>query len=266
MVTRAAGQEAELARALESLGAEVLLLPVIRFAAPENWEAVDSALKRLESFDWVLFTSRNAVRFFIRRARERNVNVAVSTRLKVGAVGPATAETAREEGLRVDYVANDRTGESLARELAGELHGANVLLPRSDRADERLPKALSAAGAQVTEAVAYRTAAPDGLDPEILARVRSAAVDAMVFASPSAFENLARFIGASKLSSLSLRIAFAAIGPVTARAMREAGARVAVEAADPSAHGVAEAIAAHYGRNVSSASRSVSTEAKETRA
>lgn len=245
VVTRAAGQETELARALESRGAEVLPLPVIRFAAPENWGELDAGLARWKEFDWILFTSRNAVRFFLRRARERNANVA-SAALRIGAVGPATAETAREEGLRVDYIANEHTGESLGRELAGELRGKRVLLPRSDRAGTKLPEALRAAGANVTEAIAYRTAAPEVLDPEILGRVRAATVDAIVFASPSAYRNMAAFMAAGELEAISGRLAMAAIGPVTAGAMREAGARVAIEAGEPSAQGVAAAIAAYF--------------------
>lgn len=258
VVTRAAGEESPLARALEALGAEALRLPVISFAPPEDWGPVDAALDRAASFDWILFTSRNAVRFLCRRARERKLDLrallrsaAAGRAAKLGVVGPATAETAAEEGLRVDYVAKDRTGESLGRELAHEcgeaLRGAEVLLPRSDRADSRLPGALREGGARVTEVTAYRTAVPGILDAEVLARTRRAEVDAIVFASPSAFQNLMLFTGAAELDRLSSRVAFAAIGPVTASAIREAGARVAVEARDPSAAGVAEAIAAYYG-------------------
>ncbi|HWG57937.1 MAG TPA: uroporphyrinogen-III synthase [Candidatus Acidoferrales bacterium] len=246
VVTRAAGQESGLAGALESLGAQVLLLPVIRFAPPENWRDLDAALDAMAAFDWILFTSRNAVRFFLDRARERNISIARAARPKIGAVGPATAQTARAEGLQVDYIAKDHTGESLGRELAQVLRGASVLLPRSNRAGAELPDALRAAGARVTETISYRTAAPEALDPDVSARVRDAKVDAVVFASPSAYQNLAAFFGSAELAALSARIAFAAIGPVTAKAMRDAGARVEIEAADPSAQGVAEAIAAHY--------------------
>jgi uroporphyrinogen-III synthase len=84
-----------------------------------------------------------------------------------------------------------------------------------------------------------------------LDRVRRADVDTIVFASPSAFHNLSDVIGAKHLAELSSRVDFAAIGPTTARALRDAGARVAIEANESSAAGLADAIAKHYQRQVS---------------
>ena len=146
----------------------------------------------------------------------------------------------------MDYVAKNHTGESLARELAEKLRGKRVLLPRSDRADDRLPSVLREAGAEVTEVVAYRTAAPKTLDPQTLQRVRNAEVDAIIFASPSAFHNLQRWIPTTELAALSQRVQFAAIGPTTARALREAGAQIEIEASDASPAALADAIASYY--------------------
>jgi uroporphyrinogen III methyltransferase/synthase len=168
------------------------------------------------------------------------------TNCRTAAVGNTTAEEAIEAGFLVEYVAKNHTGESLGRELAEKLRGKRVLLPRSDRADDRLPSALRAAGAEVTEVIAYRTVAPKAVDPHTLLRVRNAEVDAMIFASPSAFHNLQRWIPAAELAALSQQVQFAAIGPTTARALREAGAQVAVEAADASPATLAEAIASYY--------------------
>ena len=146
----------------------------------------------------------------------------------------------------MDYVAQNHTGEALVRELASELCGRRVLLPRSDRVDDRLPAALRAVGAQVTEAVAYRTAAPEYLDPRVLERVRGGEVDAIIFASPSAFLNLCRWITANELAELSRRVQFAAIGATTAGALRAAGVHVEIEAPEASASALANAIANHY--------------------
>jgi uroporphyrinogen III methyltransferase/synthase len=168
----------------------------------------------------------------------------------IAAVGLATAQAAAEAGFRVDYTAQERSGEGLARELQASLRNRRVLLPRSDRADDRLPTLLREAGAQVTEVVAYRTAVPKTLDTEIVDRVQRADVDAIVFASPSAYHNLTEAMGAKRLTELSSRVDFAAIGPTTARALREAAARVAIEANESSAAGLADAIAKHYQRQV----------------
>ena len=250
VVTRAPEQSAELISALETLGADVLLLSTVEFASPEDSSSLDSALAELSTFDWILFTSQNAVRFFASRFTPLSAPAQVAVRqpenLQAAAVGPATAEAAQKEGFRVEYVAKNHTGESLARELAEKLRGKHVLLPRSDRADDRLPAALRASGADVTEVVAYRTAAPNSLDPEKLRRLRNAEINAILFASPSAFHNLQRWIPAAELATLSRRIQFAAIGPTTARALRDAGAHVAIESSDASAAALANALANHY--------------------
>ena len=153
--------------------------------------------------------------------------------------------------MRVEYVAQTQTGESLAAELRDSVRGRQVLLPRSDRVDDRLPSALREAGATVHEVTAYRTLRPETLDPEILARLRRAEIAAIVFASPSAFHNLAAFVPSAELAALSNQVQFAAIGSTTARALREAGVRVAIESNDSSSAGLADAIAKYYQRQAS---------------
>ena len=129
------------------------------------------------------------------------------------------------------------------------------MLPRSDRGDERIPKALREAGADVTEVIAYRTVQGKNLDAGILARIRRAEVDAVVFASPSAFQNFRSSAGHAEVENLSNQIDFVAIGPTTARAIRESSARVAVEAEEASVPGLAAAITRHYEHPPASARR-----------
>jgi uroporphyrinogen-III synthase len=253
VVTRAPEQAGELVRALEARGAAVLSLPTVSFAPPQNPAEFDAALARLGDFDWILFTSQNAVRFFCRRSTETGLGQTAfgATRARVAAVGSATARAITTEGMRVDYVAQTQTGESLAAELRDSVGGKQVLLPRSDRVDDRLPSALREAGATVHEVVAYRTLPPQTLDGELMGIVRRAEVDAIVFASPSAFHNLAAFVPFTELAALSKRIQFATIGSATTRALREAGVRVAIESNDSSSAGLADAIAKYYQRQTS---------------
>jgi uroporphyrinogen III methyltransferase/synthase len=251
-VTRAPEQAGELIRELERLGAEVLILPTVSFAPPSDWQPVDSALRAIGEFDWILLTSQNAARFLAQRLRELELDAKIVETAKpsIAAVGLATAQAAAQAGFRVDYTAQARSGEGLARELQASLRNRSVLLSRSDRADDRLPNLLREIGAQVTEVVAYRTAVPESLDAGIVDRVQRGEVDAIVFASPSAYRNLSDAMGAKRLAELSSRVDFAAIGPTTARALREAAARVAIEANESSAAGLADAIAKHYQRQV----------------
>jgi uroporphyrinogen-III synthase len=245
--TRAPEQSQELTDALEALGAEVWQLPLVGFAPSEDFSDLDSAFRRFPEFDWVLFTSQNAVRFVFRRGCEvKPRRDKQPARPLVAAVGAATAQAARNLDIRVDYVAQNQTGESLAAELRQKMAGMKVFLPRSDRADDRLPAALRAAGAEVLEVVAYRTTVPESIDPKILESIRKAEVNVVVFASPSAFENFRTAIVPAQLGELSNQVQFAAIGPTTAGAIRDAGARLAIEASESSASALADAIAEYY--------------------
>lgn len=248
VVTRAADQSRELIPALEAQGAQVLLLPLVAFAPPEDWRLLDEQLQKLDTFDAILFLSRNAVRYLFQRCRQLGIKCefAPPNAPLIATVGRATEEALRREGWSVDYVAEGHTAESLARELTPRLMGKNVLLPRGNRGDDVLPNALRQAGARVTEVVAYRTTAPETVAPEILAAIRSAEVDSVVFASPSAYHNLRDLVSAVDLAEISKRVQFAAVGPTTARAIRESGARIAVEAAEPSAAGIVRALAGYF--------------------
>jgi len=238
-------------RELRRMGAEVLLLPAVKFSSLPDVEELDAALQRTSEFDWILFTSQNAVRFFRERCAALELNLGASSprnmpKISIAAVGPATRDTAIQEGFSVDYTAVNHSGEGLAAEMNEKLHGRRVLLPRSDRADDRLPRALRDSGADVTEMVVYRTVAPATFDAAIIAAIRKADVDAIVFASPSAFHNLSNEIGAREFAEISSKVVIAAIGGTTARAVRGAGARCEVEAGDASDVRLAAALERYF--------------------
>jgi uroporphyrinogen-III synthase len=246
VITRALEQSSELKERLEKLGAGVLLLPAVSFFAPSDTIHLDRVIGSLENFDWVFFTSANAVRFFADRCHEVGRDVRVGKMPRCAAVGPATASVAAKAGFTVDYVAQEFQGVALARELAASVAGENILLPRSDRAGRDLPEALKRAGAQVTEVVVYSTGGIGPSEPGVLEAVRDARVDVVSFFSPSAVENLRAKLGAEVMSRLGERAAFAAVGPVTAAALRRAGLPVAIEASESTAESLATAIVKHF--------------------
>jgi uroporphyrinogen-III synthase len=243
VVTRAPEQAEALVHELHRFGAEVVLLPVVAFEAPEDSGPLDSALGELAAFDWVLFTSQNAVRFVSSRLDQLGLKKIAR---RVASVGPATAEVAKQEGFRVNYVATNHTSHGLANELQASVKGQKVLLPRSDRADDHIANALREGGAQVTDVIAYRTVAPETPDQAVLDQIRNGGADVIIFSSPSAFHNLAHFLGVGELLKLAETVQFAAIGPTTAKSMRESGVRVHIEAEEASAAGLADAIVKHY--------------------
>jgi uroporphyrinogen-III synthase len=248
VVTRAPEQAAELNAALSALGAQVLSMPTMSFAAATDFAALDVALDRLSEFDWLVFASQNAVRFASQRlleTRKRASTIAFPA-LSVAAVGQATAAASNAAGFRVTYTAKNASGESLASELAHYVAGKNVLLPRSDRGDARLMNGLREAGAKVTDVIAYRTLGAQDVNAEALGEFRAGQVDAILFASPSAFQNLCDVVPVPEMAMLSLRVNFAAIGPTTAKALREAGVRVAIQPTQSSAILLADAVARFY--------------------
>jgi len=246
VVTRAVEQARELKVRLEDLGATVLLFPAVSFSEPSDATGLDRAIRSLAEFDWILFTSGNAVRFFAGRCRKLGIEPSQGGAYRCAAVGPATASAVAAEGFTVEHVAKEFLGSALAWELGASLAGRKVLLPRSERARPDLPSALKAAGAEVTQVVAYHTGGVGAVDPGVMAAVREARVDLVSFFSPSAIENMRGELGDEVLSRLGLKAALAAVGPVTAAALRRAGLRVAIEAPAATAESMAAAIEGYF--------------------
>lgn len=256
VVTRAPEQAAELVGELQRLGAEALALPAVTFADPLDPAPLDQAIRALHSFHWILFTSQNAVRFFAKRCRllgqMQGIDGRATAEPLVAAVGPVTAEAARKEGLRVDHVANEFWGKALAEELGGRVAGKRVLLPRSDRAENDLPAALRSSGGDVVDVVAYRTGAPGSFDRSVTDAIRRGDVDVVTFLSPSAVHHLMEEVGAETLRQVAGRVALAAIGPVTAGAIREAGLPVEIEAPESTATSLVSAITRYFAQRLPS--------------
>jgi uroporphyrinogen-III synthase len=256
VITRAVEQSRELRECLEELGARVLLLPAVSFFGPSDTMHLDHVIASLESFDWVFFTSANAVLFFTDRCHKVGRDVRAGKGPRCAAVGPATAGAAARAGFAVDYVAQEFQGVALARELGASLEGKHVLLPHSDRAGRDLPNALKGAGAEVTEAIVYHTGGIGPTEAGVLEAVREARVDVVSFFSPSAVENLRTELGAEVVSRLGERAALAAVGPVTAAALRKAGLPVAIEASEATAESMVTAIVKHFSSPTVSQARS----------
>jgi uroporphyrinogen-III synthase len=252
VVTRAPEQAVDLITRLQKLGAEVLLLPAVSFADPKDTAPLDRAIRALGVTDWVLLTSQNAARFFAKRCRALGAlqgnNGWAATRVspQVAVVGPATAEAARKEGFSVAHVASQFRGTALAQELGAQLAGKRVLLPRSDRASAGLPAALRAVGAEVVNVVAYRTATPEAFDPGVLDLIRRGEVDVIALLSPSALHHLVDELGLEALRRVAGSVAFAAIGPVTSSAIREAGLPVEMEAPEATSASLVTVIARYF--------------------
>jgi uroporphyrinogen-III synthase len=247
VITRSAAQSEAIARDLLDRGAIPVVLPLVSFAEPEDFAALDAAIAGIQRSDWMILTSAQAVRSVVKRGGElKRGLVSVESKLKIACVGPVTAEAARQAGLPVAYVSQTHTGAGLAEELGNKLAGAKVVLPRSDRANPDLPVALKRHGAEVSEVIAYRTLRPSAVDEKNLRQIADGAADAILFFSPSAVHHFEELAGGEQLCGLQDKLAITAVGPVTANALRSAGVSRAVVAADTSAAAVMEALEKHF--------------------
>jgi len=238
LVTRRKEQAGRLTALLREAGAEVLEAPAIAIAPPEDPGPLERAVERLAEFDWIAFTSANAVRAFAERgARTLRWPLLAS-------VGPATTAAIEETcGRTPDLVSEgDFRAAGLARAMAAAgVAGKRVLLPLSDRARDTLEMALTAAGAAVERVIAYRTLAPAGSEEALLEALQRG-FDLALFASPSAVENVAAVLGDAARGLPS-----GVIGPITRDAAIAAGLAVVVEAAPSTAEGLVEALRHHFG-------------------
>lgn len=244
VITRAALQSSELYDRLKGCGAVPVLLPLIEFAPPQDYAPLDTALLKWKQFDWVIFTSAYAVQAVMVRAIRFGRNLSKGgAPPRVAVVGPATRDKAEKAGFSVEHTAQTHLGVALAEELgAARLRKQRILLPRSDRANPDLPAALRKLGAEVTEIVAYRTLRPSDADQQGVARVARGEADAILFFSPSAVHTFVELVGRERVAALQNRIAMASIGPVTAKALREAGVQRIVTPAEASAEAVVQAL------------------------
>jgi uroporphyrinogen-III synthase len=252
LVTRSVEQARDLKTRLENVGATVLLFPAVSFSEPADTTELDRAIRSLSKFDWILFTSANAARFFAARCRKLGVKPKRGGKYRCAAVGPATASAVAAEGFPVDHVAKEFLGVALANEMAASLSGRKILLPRSERGRPDLPDALRNGGAHVTEVVAYHTGGVGVVDPEVMRAIREAQVDVISFFSPSAVENMRGELGAEAFSRLAARAALAAVGPVTAAALKKAGLPVAIESPLATGESMAAMIEHYFSAKASS--------------
>lgn len=238
VVTRPRGREAQLSRALSSLGARVVFAPLVRVAPPRSFAKLDAALRRLAEFDACAFASASAVESFFARARKLRLSPRRPKRLL--AVGPATARALSERGWRGARLPAEQTGAGLARALR-PARGARVLVPQAEDGREELAAGLARAGASVTRVAAYRTVR-DPLGSAALTRAARAGIDAACFASPSAARAFFRALGAARARRILSAAAAAAIGPTTAAELSRLGARRVAQAERPSCAALAEAL------------------------
>ncbi|MEK9675030.1 MAG: uroporphyrinogen-III C-methyltransferase [Chloroflexota bacterium] len=245
IVTRARSQASRLVAQLEDLGAEVLEFPTIEIVPVEDPRPLDEALKNIDKYDWLMFTSSNAVRGLAARMDALGIDSRSLAHLKFGVNGPSTARALGEIGIKPDAIPNEYLASAMIDLLnEREITPRNVLFPRSSIGRETLANGLRDMGANVDEIVAYSTQSPANTGEHIRAAYEQG-VDYTTFTSSSTARNMVELLGGSPDLINTSRTVI--IGPITADTVKELDINIDVMSPEQSIAGIIEAIKADVG-------------------
>jgi len=282
LVTRAAHQAGKLSEALSELGAEPVEVPVLEIRPPDSFNPLDRSLRQFATYDWLIFTSANAVRALVERIAALGVALEPSPWLKVAAVGAATARAAQDAGFPVAFVPESYLAESLVeglltghdnKSVRGELGhnesghdlsraetaakesgalapaeifaGQRILIARAAIARDVIPDALREAGARVDVVDAYQNVLPESA-PALLRAALARGVDAATFTSSSSVAHLAEAAQKAGIGFPFAGVPAISIGTITSQTLREAGWPPAAEAKTSDIPGLVAAVLSHF--------------------
>ena len=245
-VTRARTQASELVRMLRALGAQVLEVPTIVFAEPQNWLDVDCAIADIHTCDWLVLTSTNGTDRFFERLFKQGCDVRALGGIKIATIGAATSARVREWHFNVDLEAAHRASEGLLAAFGEDLSGQRFLLPRPEKSRDVLANGLRERGGEVRELIVYKTVMPECLPENFLQLLKQDAIDLIAFTSSSTVLNLVNLLKKTRQNWKSLPAA--CIGPITAQTAVVQGLDVVVELDETSVSiaGLVKAIAAYF--------------------
>ena len=249
-ITRAREQSADLAAKLSALGAEIVELPLITVSKEIDKETLHDVLAELGSYDWIVFTSANGVRYFFEEFHRIFDDIRALGMLRFAAVGDTTAKAIVEQHIRVECQPKVATAEALADELiaTGSLDSAKLLVVTGNLNRDDLTKKLEDARAIVDRLQVYKTEKTDLSAEPAATDFRARGADAILFASSSAVQSFVDQARALKLAKDAKRPLAGSIGPQTSDAMKKVGMPIDFEAKTPSLDALVEALIKKLGR------------------
>jgi uroporphyrinogen III methyltransferase/synthase len=245
VITRPKDQAEEFAGLLRERGASTLFIPTIEIAPPESWERCDDAIHNISRYYGVIFTSVNAVRYFMRRVDNSTSDASDVIRQKtLYAVGSKTAEAILAAGLTPTTYPGIENGIDLANAIvASPVEGKRLLFPKGNLAGEEITEILRGAKATVDEVIVYQTIAPRDADAQsIREQLEDGSIDVIAFFSPSSVKNFVQLVSRELIVPRTLAV----IGTSTLAAVREAGMDAQIVSDRPTSADLVEAIVRHY--------------------
>ena len=243
LVGRARHQAGALSAELCKLGANVLEIPFIEIRKPRSFKPLDTALRNLATYDWLILTSVNGVEAMWERMSKLRFKGALPSGLRVAAIGPATKKAIEQRGAKVDVVPKEYVAESVVRSLRSKVKGKRVLLVRAKVARDVIPQQLRRAGAHVDVVEAYETVVPQRSRTRLQATMKNPRrrPHVVTFTSSSTVKNFAELLGRKRGRTLP-GVLTSSIGPVTSATLRELGFPVDIAAREYTIPGLIRAI------------------------
>ncbi len=246
LVSRAKKQAGALSSLLRGLGCQVIEIPFIEIRKPSSYQPLDSALKNVADYDWLILTSVNGAEAMFARMAKKKIAVSSLEHLKIAAIGPATKSAIEKHGLTVSVTPKEYIAESVVAALHRRVKGKRVLLVRAKIARDVIPRELRNAGAHLDVVEAYETVAPEASTRRlhaVLAGKRKP--HAITFTSSSTVKNFVALLGRrGARAAMKGGVCTASIGPVTSATLREFGLPVNIEAKQYTMQGLVDAIVA----------------------
>ncbi|HDZ62432.1 MAG TPA: uroporphyrinogen-III C-methyltransferase [Nitrospirae bacterium] len=243
---------------LEDLGAEIIEFPTIQIVPPETWDDLDNAIDRIETYNWIVLTSANGVKYFFSRLLEKERDIRDLKGIRICAVGSKTASAVKKRGINVDLVPETYNAEGLVSAFAKEakkirgledknlqedhkistsqllnvstsdsLNGLRFLLPRAEDGREVFPEKVREMGGEIDVVTAYRTAKPEVHGKRLKRFLKEGKISIATFTSAATFNNFMSIVE-NDAHDLLKGVAIAVIGPVTAEAVKKAGLTVSI--------------------------------------
>lgn len=227
LVGRARHQASALSAELRKLGAQVIEIPFIEICQPRSLRPLDSAIRNIKSYDWLILTSVNGVEAMWDRWKKIPAAIP-DNKLRIAAIGPATRKSIEDRGLKVNIVPREYVAESVVRSLKAKVNGKRVLLVRAKVARDVIPRELRLAGATVDVVEAYETVVPSSSASRLrrIFRSRSKRPHVVTFTSSSTVRNFVLLLGQKNKKQLRETldgVLIASIGPVTSATLLKFG-------------------------------------------
>jgi uroporphyrinogen III methyltransferase/synthase len=217
---------------LEELGAEIIEFPTIEILPPESYHELDKAIDNIETYDCLIFTSKNGITYFLKRFFEKERDIRDLKGINICAVGLKTAKEIQKYGIKVDLIPDEFSSEGLIKLVevlkssrTQGLKGMRFLLPRAEKAREVFPEKVRELGGHIDLPVAYRSIKPELHGKRLRRFLREGRISIATFTSAATFNNFMEIMG-EKANELLQGVAIAVIGPVTAKAIEKAGLKV----------------------------------------